>query len=87
MSDSYSGPARLVLPDDDGVHALEVTAHLSVDPVLGEWRGSVRAAAPIPLTGERVEMQIPGCRPAPAILMEGAGVEIYGQGPPPWRRG
>ncbi|OII64604.1 hypothetical protein BJP40_19900 [Streptomyces sp. CC53] len=80
----YRGPARLHLPDEDGVTTADVTVDLNVDPVTGEWRGTVTPDRLLHLTYEPVELALPGHQPRPAVLMEGAGLEIYGEPPAPW---
>jgi hypothetical protein len=84
MADTYSGPGTLTLPDEDGVTTLPVHVDLGVDPITGEWRGACEPTRPLSLTHEVVELVLPDCLPATAYLLEGAGLEIYGSGTPPW---
>ncbi|MFF0747305.1 hypothetical protein ACFYVL_43685 [Streptomyces sp. NPDC004111] len=85
MPTTYTGPGTLALPDEDGVTAVPVYVSLSTDPVTGEWRGTITPYDPLPLTHEPVELTLPGGTPTPAHLLEGAGLEIYGTGTPPWQ--
>lgn len=81
---TYQGPATLTMPDEDGVTTAVVHVDLTTDPVTGEWRGTVTPDEPMHLTYEPVELTVPGSQPRPAVLMEGAGLEIYGEPPAPW---